>query len=190
MLTENQTLNKCPNCQWAAIVEKNISQCQRDACGYIHCTKCNSFSTKGPEHFIDHCQMSALKVEKPCYRPRLTDSPPSRMETTDELPSFFQDDSFNNNYATKCDSSGYSTDGEFYPYYKPNNSKESFGVLQECNRELVNSRRSRERRSSVAAVIPLHKTKIHELMEPSSPPQIKNVACSKQSKKSLKRLLH
>lgn len=189
-LKDGQTLKKCPKCDYPSIVDQNISQCQRDACGYIFCVLCNSFSSKGPENFIDECQMSKLVIEKPektRIQALLSDSP-LKSSPESELPSFFVRDS-SLNASMLNNSSGYITDSEL-SYSKTLNMsmKEKSNPLHDFNRDLVGTRKSSTRRSSLAPVVPINVPK-EEIMEPSSPPKIKCVRIgSKASKKNLKRL--
>ncbi|XP_017768906.1 PREDICTED: uncharacterized protein LOC108557042 [Nicrophorus vespilloides] len=174
-------LNKCVRCNEASIVDRNIYQCQNTMCGYIYCNLCNSGSITGPEDFVDKCQMSKLQIERR-----------ARQKSEPESPkpfSFLYDSSAS--VATTCDSSsGYSTDMETFSPKKSRHS--SGGVLSNYNRDLpemkvkVNSSR---RHSNYIPVIPLTPTKRPEIVEPSSPPKIINIACSSKSRKNLKRLL-
>lgn len=184
-LKEGQYLNKCPLCNYAAIVDQNISQCQKDLCGYICCLSCQSFSKTGPENFVDKCQGAKLLFEKPKSKPRLTDSPEKDNNNSD-LPSFLLDDSFG---TPKFNSSAFMETPISADSSKVCDSSHRRSIiLQDCNRDLSEPKVYNKRRSSLAAVVSLNKSKEEDL-EPSSPPKVKNVAFSKQSKRNLKRLL-
>lgn len=180
-LKEGQTLNKCPLCNYAAIIDKNISQCQRYTCGYIHCVSCLSFSKTGPENFSDKCQQATLIFETPKSKSNSSYGIEEDDYTDWESPSF----SFG---APKFNSSAINETPELKYLIKASLNKSAGGVLQDCNRDLFEKKVNEKRRSSLAVVVPLNKTK-EEDVEPSSPPKIKNVAFSKQSKRNLKRLL-
>lgn len=70
--------------------------------------------------------------------------------------------------------------------------KDKLGILQDKSNTLQDLNRSfpkTARRASLVSVVSINKgSKITDLAEASSPPRVKNIACSKQSKKNLKRL--
>lgn len=174
-----------------AIVERNISQCTSVSCGAIRCLKCDSISTTGPENFVNECQQSTLLIEKPPPRYSLLSSP-KRYQNADGIPTFFLDDSINTSQT--LNSSGYLTDTELTQ--TPHRHSGSFTrekadisqVLKTCNMRVINKpEKNWSRRNSVLPVISTTRKK-EEIVEPSSPPKIKHVACSKKSKRMLKRL--
>ncbi|XP_025834240.1 uncharacterized protein LOC112905649 [Agrilus planipennis] len=197
-LKSSQSLLKCPRCFHLAVVEKNIGQCQNVLCQYIWCRNCSSFSATGPEDFYDKCQKSELVLEAPAVRQRLLDISNATATTnvnTDTMPSFFMDSSPGPLHlnTSKYDSSGYMSENDLgSPAVRRNTStaltgKDKSNILKDCNRNSSSSLR-RSRRSSLLSVVESNTPKIVETVEPSSPPKVKNVACSRQSKKNLKRL--
>ncbi|GJQ85070.1 hypothetical protein Trydic_g3726 [Trypoxylus dichotomus] len=206
-LTENQHLEKCVSCKQAtAIVEHNISQCRK--CGTIRCLKCTSISTTGPENFVNKCQQSILLFEKPPSRFSLLNSP-KRVQNSDGTPTFLRDDSFNTSQI--CNSSGYLTDNEL-SQSRLSQSRLSQSRLSQSRRNSLSSTKDKETgdfprvlkdhnlvvssrferdwipQHSILPVIPSTRRR-EEIIEPSSPPKVKDVAGSKKSKKSLKRLV-
>lgn len=179
-----------------AVIQRNISQCQNPYCGYIHCTKCLSFSMTGPEHFIDRCQTSRLLVDN--QKSSLFGSRFGLYDISNggnEPPSFLLSDSPRSTPPTqsKYDSSGYLSGNDISPVIKQNVNVHSGvkGVLASRNINKVEKSlvRRKHRRSSLVSVVSASSTpKIIENVEPSSPPRREHVACSKQSKKNLKRL--
>lgn len=186
MLKFGQTITKCQQCQAPSIVERNISQCPRRMCGYINCLNCGSFSTTGPENFIDKCKSSILIVDKPKLPRRLTDSPPKEIDPN-ELPFFLRDTTnltYNNNELTD---SGNKTQTVLMRQRLsiPTN------LFQSSNRNSINNNSSftYQDKPAIATVLPCNEKQKEIIIEPSSPPKVTNIACSKQSKKRIKRRL-
>ncbi|KAF5283197.1 hypothetical protein FQA39_LY17389 [Lamprigera yunnana] len=189
-LLPNQSLHKCLRCMELAVIQKSISQCQNPNCQYIYCTNCLSFSLTGPENFIDKCHMSELIVSHNSHsfkRSSLYDI--SNGTTMYMAPSFLTNET-QTNFQSKCDSSGYISECDITPNIKRNLGIVENQPLQPMSTNKVNNIvRRKIRRSSLVSVVSARATpKIIELIEPSSPPKVKNIAGSKQSKKNLKRL--
>ncbi|KAK5638746.1 hypothetical protein RI129_013041 [Pyrocoelia pectoralis] len=189
-LSPSQSLHKCLRCMEPAVIQKNVSQCQNPNCLYIYCRNCLSFSITGPEHFVDKCHMSELIVTKSngslLNRSRLYDI----SNGASSPPSFLLNDSFNLPQC-KYDSSGYASELDGTPLLKRNLAVAHHQPLQPVSMNKVdNVIRRKIRRSSLVSVVSARTTtpQILEVIEPSSPPKVKDVACSKQSKKYLKRL--
>lgn len=184
-LNPNQTLRKCPVCNRPSVVEKNIAQCQNLNCGYIFCLACSSFSATGPEDFHDRCQKSLLLVDRPRRSSKIALSDLSNSAV--DLP-----DLCLVSQNVSRDTSGYVSEFDSPVRRVKRNLNGSFsgkaGVLAESNRNVVEVHK-RRRRS--LAVFPVVSKEIKENVEaePPSPPKVESVACSKQSKKNLKRLL-
>ncbi|CAH2011907.1 unnamed protein product [Acanthoscelides obtectus] len=187
-LNKNQSLIKCPRCNKASVVENHIAQCQNlNQCGYIFCQKCNSFSND-PEEFKDHCRHAQLNVPKP--RNLLSDL--SNCTTsdyaTDSSTSFFT----SSLTSSKYESSGFYSDVEVTPKRTVKTkmlSSNEIKILAVSNANIGKESVKSKRRTSLLPVVPLDTKKSVEIVEPSSPPKIKQPAvCSKQSKRNLKRL--
>ncbi|KAF2880554.1 hypothetical protein ILUMI_25625 [Ignelater luminosus] len=195
-LLPNQSLQKCIRCMEPAVIQRNISQCQNPYCEYIHCTKCLSFSITGPQHFIDRCQTSRLLVDN--QKSSLYGSRFGLYDISNggnDPPSFLLSDSPKNTPSTqsKYDSSGYLSGNDISPVIKQNinvhSGVKSVLASRNTNKIEKTSVRRKHRRSSLVSVVSASSTpKIIENVEPSSPPRREHVACSKQSKKNLKRL--
>ncbi|KAK9874328.1 hypothetical protein WA026_002678 [Henosepilachna vigintioctopunctata] len=202
LLNEKQSLSKCPRCDNPCIVDSSIGQCQNQvSCGYIYCLKCFSFSDTGPENFYDGCQSSALLRNTP--QTRLSDMSNSGRstghitlgESSSHLYSIFHSPKSSLNFE---DSSGFISENDFSPkplHVKKNLSQKLRSVRPSTKvfhlyNDVVSTSAPPKRRPSLAAVpvIPLEGNRIQEI-EPPSPPKVRNiVACSKQSKRNLKRL--
>lgn len=182
-LKPEQSMNKCPKCASPAIVERSISQCQKSMCGYISCLNCNSFSTTGPENFADKCKSSMLVFDKPKIVRRLTDSPPKEIDPN-QLP-FFLRDATN----THLDDGSPEKKSRVLLKQEKRRSSSNFNILQSCNRDIETVSQRLESKPPMVAVLPCREREIENIIEPSSPPKISNVACSEQSKKRIKRRL-
>lgn len=182
-------MRKCLNCSYPSIVQEDISQCQNPTCGTIHCLKCDSFAFK-PQDFYDRCQKSRLVLDKPENRPRysLSDLSNSIVDISSDVPSFLSTESASPRYET----SGFISESDSPILRVRRNLRNSFGeksqVLSDHNKN-VNYTYKTKRRSSLVPVVSNSVEETNEIVEPSSPPKVKNVAFSKQSKKNLKRLL-
>ncbi|XP_050311518.1 uncharacterized protein LOC126747067 [Anthonomus grandis grandis] len=199
-LTQNQSLVRCPKCQKPSVVEKSIAQCQNKlSCGYIFCQKCESYSYS-PEQFYDQCQDlrldSSLVVEN--RRHLLGDVTNSSFDISSVLCSMSSSGYY----------SGYETSHTPLSV-KRNLNMSSFGSgrsslkkhpkpekpLFETNRSLAveSPDQSKEEKRKSTDVIAVVKSKSIrkkiENVEPSSPPRVKTyAACSKESRRNLKRL--
>lgn len=178
-LTQTQSLTKCPACGRPSIMEKNIAQCQNLHCGYIFCSICLSFSTTGPEEFHDKCQKSKLLIDKPRRSSRFSLSDLSNSGFDMEHSTLF------------TESSGYVSEIESPLHRVKRNligrfSTERTGILSENNRNVSVKVHHKKRRASLVPVVSNEVKENLDVVEPPSPPK---VACSKQSKKNLKRLL-
>ncbi|KAJ8981925.1 hypothetical protein NQ317_002095 [Molorchus minor] len=196
-LNKNQSLVKCPRCNKASVVENSIGQCQDvNSCGYIFCQKCNSFANN-PSDFKDKCNNARLVTIK--HRNRLGDVSNSDYGT-DSGSSFFTSSSLNMSLTNRYDSSGFFSEADIStPTLKvKRNLSRSFTspfdvkpkALSSSNTRIPTQHLKLQRRASVVPVVQSDGTgKTAEIIEPSSPPKIKPYAvCSKQSKRSLKRL--
>lgn len=189
-LTPSQSLHKCLRCTKPAVIQSSISQCQNPNCQYISCINCLSFSLSGPENFIDKCHMSELIVNRSnsFNRSGLYDISNASMYTP---PSFLTNDCHTNSQS-KLDSSGYVSEYDVTPSVKRNLSVslESKRPLQPVSINKIDGcvRRKTRKLSLASVVTPNTTPNIIEIDEPSSPPKIKIIAGSKQSKKNLKRL--
>lgn len=185
-LTHTQSLTKCPACYRPSIMEKNIGQCQNPHCGYIYCSICLSFSTNGPEEFHDKCENSKLLVNK-------THRPSSRFSLSDlsnsgfdlEHSTFFTETSQSSGYVSEMESPLRKVKRNLIGRF----STERTGILSENNRNVSVKVHHKKRRASLVPVISNEVKENTEIAEPASPPKVKVVVCSKQSKKNLKRLL-
>lgn len=193
-LSQGQTLTKCPACTRPSVMEKNIGQCQNPVCGYIYCSICLSCSTTGPEDFHDRCQKSQLLIDKPTTRrsSRIGLSDLSNSGVDLEHSCFFPEISHN---SRNNDTSGYVSEMDSPVNRVKRNLTRRFSdkggiVLAENNRRAsVTTPVFRKRRSSLVPVISNEIKKEDAVEPPPSPPKVENIACSKQSKKNLKRLL-
>lgn len=181
-LVPGQSLVKCPACTRPSIMEKNIGQCQNLLCGYIFCSLCLSFSKTGPEDFYDKCQRSQLLVEK---RRRS-----SRFSLSD-----LSNSDFDSGFLTELSHSSRNDTSEMEsPVHKVKRNlvgrfSDKTTVLAESNRCVNTTQHYKRRRSSLVPVISNDVKETVDVVEPPSPPKVKLVACSKESKKNLKRLL-
>ncbi|XP_076256637.1 uncharacterized protein LOC143193996 [Rhynchophorus ferrugineus] len=203
LLNFNQSLNKCPRCKRPSIVEFSIGICQNRNCGYIYCQKCDSFAFQYGD-FIDRCRgitfAQSLDKQRKWLEDMSNNSPDCTVgsilnSTTDYLSSNMQ---YSSGYISGYDTSHTAS-------VKRNLSK-SFGgngSISRPQRALFDSNRSTrdnesftkthncdDRRKSSIKIIPViqNDKKRIEVKEPSSPPPKIYSACSKQSKKMLKRL--
>ncbi|KAB0791197.1 hypothetical protein PPYR_02997 [Photinus pyralis] len=177
-LSPSQSLHKCLRCMEPAVIQKNVSQCQNPNCLYIYCRNCLSFSMTGPEYFNDKCRMSELVVTTGLNRSSLCDI------SNGASPSFFPNDTVPQ---SKYDSSGYASELDTTPVIKRALAGQPLQPVT-INR-LDSVIRRRTRRPSLVSVVAARTTpQILEVIEPSSPPKVKDVACSTKSKKYLKRL--
>lgn len=175
-----------------AIKQKSISQCTNPHCEYICCVNCWSFSTTGPHDFVDKCNSSELKFNT---TKRSRYSLYDKSNGGNDPPSFLLNDLLNTPQ-TRYDSSGYFSGTDNTPKIKntmvvQTKPKDTcIGPLTEHNNRFDRILYCREsRRSSLVPVVsPQKKYKNQEINEPPSPPRNRVVACSKQSKKNLRRL--
>lgn len=204
LLKEGQFLNKCPRCNYPAIIDHHISQCQRETCGFISCLYCSSCSITGPENFSDKCQTSRLlfdKPEKTKLESLLSDSPvkiTSEELTSDITPSHFYSNLHFNSVPNVPvpDNSNFRLSDNFIRYSDNVNRlsrvrrrRRTTQVLHECNRDLENFTKSTNQRTAFAPVVPIT-MKTEEITEPPSPPKENSYTIgSKASKKNLRRLL-
>ncbi|XP_044762901.1 uncharacterized protein LOC123319901 [Coccinella septempunctata] len=200
LLNYHQSLTKCPRCEKPSIVENSIGQCQNVvSCGYIYCQKCFSFSETGPEDFYDSCQSSALV--KNSSRSGLSD-----MSNSDRSTNRFNEESSSHLYSIFQsprnsrifeESSGFISENEYSPKpcsvkrnlsQKLKNIRPKTQVFHLFN-DVVPPTAPLKKRVSLftTPVISLEKEKIQDF-DPPSPPKIRILACSKQSKRNLKRL--
>ncbi|KAJ8911322.1 hypothetical protein NQ315_017018 [Exocentrus adspersus] len=199
-LNKNQSLVKCPRCNKASIVENFIGQCQDiNSCGYIFCQKCNSFAND-PKDFKDKCNNAQLVNVR--SRNRLGDLSNSTVTSdymTDSGSSLFSS-SLNLSLSNRYESSGFFSECESTPvlrvkrnlsrsFTSPSEFKPKALASSNSNRTATQSHRV-NRRASLLPVIPMEgAAKAAEIIEPSSPPKVKLYsACSKQSRRNLKRL--
>lgn len=190
-LKYGQSIAKCQKCQSPSIVDNNIIQCPRPMCGYIYCSSCGSFSANGPENFIDKCNSSILIVDKPKLPRRLTDSPPKEIDPN-QLPFFLRDTtnlSYDNNNTDDV-----AMKKKTPPVVLAQRKRLSYPInlFQYSNRNVNDNNNSiqYERKPVIATVVPCIRNDTNDvIIEPSSPPKVINVACSKQSKKRIKRRL-
>lgn len=171
-LSRKQSLSKCRKCDQILVVENNVGQCQNFlSCGIIYCLLCSSFSEKGPEFFKDSCGNSQL-------RPKL-----ANVSNTME-------ESFYNNILAFSDS-GFHSENEVSPVKVRRNlfqtRNESPKVLSNHNRSQTIVQTRRKSAISVVEVVPIRSEK-KEVVDTGSPPRLTYAACSKQSKRNLKRL--
>lgn len=188
-LAHGQTLTKCPACTRPSVMEKNIGQCQNPFCNYIYCSLCLSFSTTGPEDFNDKCQRSQLLVEKPRRSSRFGLSDLSNsgfdLEASGILPGLSHSSRNDTGYASEMESPVNRVKRNLI-----RSSSDKTNVLAENNKCLSVKQHYKKRRSSLVPVISNNDVKENtDVVEPPSPPKVKNIAGSKQSKKNLKRLL-
>lgn len=181
-LNEQQQLQKCRKCGKACIVEHNIGQCEK--CGFTYCLICDSVANS-PENFHDKCQNSKLLTKS---RNQLSDLSNSNLNDVIENSSF----SLLNSSSR---SSGFYSDCDTPKIVKKNlsSSLRACGgkpkVLSNSNRIVCKKTVTQRRSSIVPVVVTENEKQKNEIMEPSSPPKVKNYAiCSKQSKRNLKRL--
>lgn len=202
LLSDDQSLTKCPKCQKPSIVENSIGQCQNVSfCGYIYCQKCLSFSETGPEDFYDSCQSSALL--KSSSRSRLSD-----MSNNDRSMNRYNEESSSHLYSIFHsprnsrifeDSSGFISESEYSPKVSTSSVKRNLSqklknirpktqVFHMFNDVVPPSAPPKKRSALITTpVIPLENKSLQD-SEPPSPPKIRILACSKQSKRNLKRL--
>ncbi|CAH0549269.1 unnamed protein product [Brassicogethes aeneus] len=186
-LDKNESLRKCDICSKVAVVMHNIAQCESISCGYICCLNCNSSSFTA-EEFNDKCNGARLGLEKSKENP-LTD-----MSNTSY--SFFNNSSASHSHSTRQESGFYSDMDSPVVKRNLNRSFTSTPVVKKVlasnnNRIHLKSRNVNLNKSTpIHSVIKVETTRLPiEVVEPPSPPRAKNyVACSKQSKKNLKRL--
>ncbi|CAG9770751.1 unnamed protein product [Ceutorhynchus assimilis] len=200
-----QSLIKCPKCDRPSVVENSIAQCtEGHSCGYIFCQKCFSFSYN-PEEFYDRCQDLALSNSMLKKR--------SRLEDLTNCSADFNVSAILNSTVDNHLSSGYFSASGYDTSHTPQSVKRNLvnslggndSLLQKERKALFNSntslnmsaivmaRREEKRRCSSGNIMPIVKLetvkKRIEMIEPSSPPKVKPYsACSKESRRSLKRL--
>ncbi|KAF5306559.1 hypothetical protein FQR65_LT07286 [Abscondita terminalis] len=191
-LSPSQSLRMCLRCMEPAVIQKSISQCQNPNCQYISCTNCLSFSLSGPENFIDKCHMSELIVTSKSdsfNRSSLYDISNGSMYTS---PSFLCND-YHSSTQSKLDS-GYISECDMTSSCVKRNYSVSMDAQQQPLQPVSINKidsvvRRKIRNSSLVSVVSAKTTpSLRELDEPSSPPKVKIIAGSKQSKKNLKRL--
>ncbi|KAL1501778.1 hypothetical protein ABEB36_007043 [Hypothenemus hampei] len=199
-LNPNQSLVKCPKCNKPSVVEKYIAQCQDvQLCGFIFCQKCESFAYN-PDDFYDKCRGLVLGGTLNKKRLKLEDR-------TNCSPDFNVSSIINSIADNPYHSSGYFSgyDSSYTSLSVKRNLSSSFscsdsnetvpkstrGILFSSN---SNSSKSvkRDEKKLACTTVPVIQTTMRkkiEMIEPSSPPKIKTYsACSKESRRNLKRL--
>lgn len=204
-LSHNQSLTKCPQCEKPSVLENSIGQCQNvNSCGYIFCQKCDSFAYT-PTAFIDKCREITLGQSLSSKKRRgLEDLSNLSLDFNDS--SIMNSTSLNYHSSNMYYSSGYGSSYETSRTplsVKRNLNKSSFvsndsalkqqnSLFDISNRSITTTKdQKREgKRKSLPHVAPViqNERKIVEIKEPASPPLKMYSACSKQSKKMLKRL--
>ncbi|XP_066257682.1 uncharacterized protein [Euwallacea similis] len=198
-LNPTQSLTKCPKCTRPSIVEDHIAQCQEGTfCGYIFCQKCSSFSYN-PKEFYDKCRGLTLGCSPLKRRPKLEDLTNSSLDFN--ISTVFNstaENGFSSGYYSGCDSTHSPLSVKRNLNSSLSNSNDSLlksqKVLFESNRSLSTSSIKREdKRRSSGSIKPIVRTNTVkrriEICEPSSPPKGPVYsACSKESRRSLKRL--
>lgn len=194
-LTKNQTMTKCRRCNKPSVVENHVGQCQDvNRCGYIFCLKCNSFANN-PKDFKDECENAQLLNNS---KPRNLLSDLSNCTVTSDYHSDNTTASF---FSSSLSSSRYDSSGIFSECENATpkqvvkrNLTKSFitgevKVLSSNN--LIQSKEQKriKPKASCVPVLASSNKKSEQIIEPSSPPKVKQyTACSKQSKRNLKRL--
>lgn len=199
-LNQNQSLTKCPKCGKPSIVEKSIAQCQEVlSCGFIFCQMCDSFSYV-PEEFFDKCRGLMLGGSVTKKRRKLEDLSNCSLDfnMSSVLNSTSENHYHSSGYFSGHDSSHLTPVSVKRDLSRSFNTSEGHSkpprVLLDSNRSLRNIQcvKGGQRKSvcNVAPVVPCENVrKTIEIIEPPSPPKVKSYsACSKQSKRNLKRL--
>ncbi|XP_019869150.1 uncharacterized protein LOC109597814 [Aethina tumida] len=182
-LDKNQSLTKCSKCQKPSVVQNEVAQCESLSCGLIQCLQCGSCAYR-PEDFRDKCSGARLAPATSLNKSTFGD--------LSNTPNFKGRSFLCSSMNESKSESGFCSDLEQTPAVKRNLSicfGEKKGLAINNSRVVMQKKSSVERLSApIAQVIPINK-KVIEIEEPSSPPKVRQyAACSKQSKRNLKRL--